>query len=237
MPDLYIIAGPNGAGKSTAAEQYLPAKIFEKYIPFDSDKLKRVKQREFYLQVKSYKEAGKMADEFVDNEFDKQYKAALESKDHFVYEGHFTEDASWELPKRFQAEGYKVRMIFMGLDSVEKSNTRVTSRAMQNGHNVHPADIERNYYGNLDKLNEHYAFLDELVIVEASTGDLKTIMKWDGKKVNVEIADSAIPEWVKKYLPDIYKKGLVKNKKQDLLPKQKTDHGLLSKNKIRRGKG
>ena len=80
MPDLYIIAGPNGAGKSTASTHYLPAAIREKYVSFDSDKLKRAKQREFYLQVKSYKEAGKMADEFVDSEFNRQYKAALGTK-------------------------------------------------------------------------------------------------------------------------------------------------------------
>lgn len=149
MPELYILAGPNGAGKSTAASLLLPDNIYENYPRFDADKLKRAKQREFYLQVKSYKEAGKMADDFVDGEFNRLYKAALENNDHFVYEGHFTEDASWNLPQLFKASGYYIHMIFMGLNSVEQSNQRVTTRAMQNGHTVHPADIERNFYGNL----------------------------------------------------------------------------------------
>ena len=221
MPELYIIAGPNGAGKSTAATHYLPASISEKYIPFDSDKLKRTKQREFYLQVRSYKEAGKMADEFVNDEFNRQYKAALACKDHFVYEGHFTEDTSWDLPKRFQAEGYKVKMIFMGLKSVIQSNRRVASRAVQDGHNVHPADIERNYYGNLDKVNQHYAFLDELIIVDATKVGLPTIARWDGKVVKLEMEVNSIPQWVKKFLPEIYKKGLEINKEKDLLPKKR----------------
>ena len=97
-----------------------------------------------------------------------------------------------------------MKMIYMGLESAEQSNRRVAIRAVQNGHNVHPVDIERNYYGNLSKLNQHYAFLDELVIVDATQVGFPTIARWDGKTVKLEMAEDAIPQWVKKYLPDIY---------------------------------
>lgn len=208
MPVLYILAGPNGAGKSTAASLLLPDNIYENYPRFDADKLKRAKQREFYLQVKSYKEAGKMADDFVDSEFNRLYKAALYNNDHFVYEGHFTEDTSWNLPQHFKTCGYQIHMIFMGLNSVEQSNQRVTTRAMQNGHTVHPADIERNFYGNLEKLNQHYKMLDELLVVDGSKPGLDLIAAYSMGEVFLQIKDEQVPQWFKVYLPEIYQKGL-----------------------------
>jgi predicted ABC-type ATPase len=52
MPSLYILAGPNGAGKSSAGARFLLSEDASIPIPFDGDKLKLLKQREFYLQVR-----------------------------------------------------------------------------------------------------------------------------------------------------------------------------------------
>jgi len=212
MPALYILAGPNGAGKSTAASLLLPDALYEHYTRFDADKIKRAKQREFYLKVRSYKEAGKLADEFVDEEFRRQCKVALKNNDHFVYEGHFTEDASWNLPRDFKKRGYIVRMIFLGLNSVAQSNQRVTTRAMQNGHTVHPADIEKNFYGNLEKLNKNYKLFNDLLIVDGSQPGLDPIAEYTQGRVFFQLNDREIPLWFKKYLPKIYKQGVADSK-------------------------
>ncbi|MBS0031502.1 hypothetical protein ACTJJ0_22695 [Chitinophaga sp. 22321] len=81
MPVLYIIAGSNGAGKSSAGPYLFPQSLIEKHPPFDGDKLKSLKQLEFRKQVGgSYKEAGRLADDYVDQAFEAQYKSALEQK-------------------------------------------------------------------------------------------------------------------------------------------------------------
>ena len=95
MPALYIITGPNGAGKSTAGPGLLPDLIKKSYPPFDGDKLKMIKQLEFKKKTGSYKEAGKLADDFVFAEFERQYQKALLEMDHFAYEGHFSDESSW----------------------------------------------------------------------------------------------------------------------------------------------
>jgi len=104
MPCLYIITGPNGAGKSTVGPGLLPDSIRDSYPPFDGDKLKMIKQQEFKCKTVSYKEAGKLADEYVYKEFERLYKEALSKKDHFAYEGHFSEEESWDLIRKFKAE-------------------------------------------------------------------------------------------------------------------------------------
>ena len=91
MPTLYIIAGSNGAGKSSTGPGLLPDAVIQKHPPFDGDKLKSSKQLELRKQVGSYKEAGRLADEYVDQAFNEQYTFALSNNEDFVYEGHFTE--------------------------------------------------------------------------------------------------------------------------------------------------
>ncbi len=232
MPTLYIIAGPNGAGKSTAAALLLPENIYTNYIQFDADKIKRIKQREFYLEVKSYKEAGKKADEYVDAEFYRLYTNALDTNDHFLYEGHFTEDTSWDLPRMFKAKGYSVSMIFLGLNSIEQSNQRVSTRAMQNGHNVHPADIEKNFLGNLYKLDEHHTLLDEILIIDAAKPTLRQIANWDGHNMLLDVETVEIPDWFKTHLPTIHRKAL--DHSLTILNKEivKPPHQLLPKKNV-----
>ncbi|PWV49822.1 zeta toxin family protein [Chitinophaga sp. S165] len=107
MPTLYIIAGSNGAGKSSTGPGLLPEAVISKHPPFDGDKLKSIKQLEFRKQVGgSWKEAGRLADEYVYEEFERQYKYAIQHSEDFVYEGHFTEENSWELIRTFKNKGY-----------------------------------------------------------------------------------------------------------------------------------
>jgi predicted ABC-type ATPase len=53
-------------------------------------------------------------------------------------------------------------MLFLGLKDADLSEMRVGLRAKKGGHNVPRYDIENNFYGNLEMLNEHYQLLDHL---------------------------------------------------------------------------
>jgi predicted ABC-type ATPase len=106
MPVLFIITGSNGAGKSTVGYTYLPPEIQENYIPFDGDKLAHNKKKELRKQIKSDKEAGRFADEWIEQHFREEVKKALKQHDHFVYEGHFRDEGSWRTPKKFKKQKY-----------------------------------------------------------------------------------------------------------------------------------
>ncbi|MDR6570470.1 zeta toxin family protein [Chitinophaga ginsengisegetis] len=208
MPTLYIIAGSNGAGKSSAGPDLLPTELIKKHSPFDGDKLKSLKQLEFRKQLGcSYKEAGKLADEYVDQTFELQYKSALEQNEDFVYEGHFTEEESWSLIRTFKKEKYRINMLFMGLATLEISLDRVFKRAMNGGHNVPVYEIEKNYYGNLYKLNQHFKLIDDLIILDSSEELVLHLATQKDNLITFHIPPDEMPLWFTAGLPNLFQSG------------------------------
>lgn len=221
MPSLYILAGPNGAGKSSTGAMLLLSQVSSISTPFDGDKLKMIKQREFYLEVRSYKEAGKMADDFVFATFERLYKEALSKKIDFAYEGHFTEESSWDLLRLFKQNGYQIHFYFFGLKSLELSKQRVKQRAENGGHDVHESEIERNYFGNMAMLDSHLDLIDDLLLLEASD-NLLILAKWQGHTLSLSVDLQQVPEWVQKYLRVLTVRtwNIQQSQKAALLPKR-----------------
>ncbi|MCU0404517.1 MAG: zeta toxin family protein [Chitinophagaceae bacterium] len=211
MPILFIITGSNGAGKSTIGYNYLPQHLQNISI-FDGDKLFMQKKSEFWRSgIKSYKECKRLAFAYVEETFDLLVEKALIDKTDFVYEGHFTNEATWDIPRRFKANGYSINLIFFGLTDTNLSQLRVIDRAKEGGHYVDPLTLTSNFYGNLEKLNQHYAMFDSVQIVDTSEVVHKLLAIFQhGLPVNsVEVAD--LPEWFQKNLPELKKRILKKD--------------------------
>lgn len=138
MPTLYLITGSNGAGKSTVGPDYLPLHIVAHHIIFDGDKLYTGKVSELWPeQIKSLKEAKKIAAEFIVIKLEGLLDNALEKGEDFVYEGHFPSYATWDFPKRFKENGYLIQMLFLGLKDADLSEMRVGLRAKRAGTMFH----------------------------------------------------------------------------------------------------
>ena len=102
------------------------------------------------------KENKKIAFAHVTQMFEDLVENSINNLEDFVYEGHFTNDETWEVPKRFRAAGFSINMIFFGLRDTNLSELRVVNRANEGGHYVDPAHLAANFYGNLEKLNINY---------------------------------------------------------------------------------
>lgn len=218
MPSLFIITGSNGAGKSTVGFTYLPPDIQKTYIPFDGDKLALNKRRELRSSIKSDKEAKRMADDWLQTHFKKRVNNALRLNDHFVYEGHFRDDESWVIPKRFKKKKYFLSLIFMGLKDPHQSELRVIDRAKYGGHNVPIYEIEANFYGNLDKLNKYYRIFDEMHIIDTSESlNHKVLLHIMERKIMTYMPTKHLPSWFVRHLPNLHKiiKIEEKQKKSD----------------------
>ena len=115
MPDLYVITGANGAGKSTVGFSYLPKIKQDKCDVFDGDKLAMQKRTELYRTkaTPQFKEACRLADEWVYELFDNLVNKALQIKDDFAYEGHFPDDENWATIKKFKRAGYRIHFNFL----------------------------------------------------------------------------------------------------------------------------
>ncbi|SEL91684.1 zeta toxin family protein [Parapedobacter koreensis] len=204
MPDLYIITGSNGAGKSSIGPEYLPPNIRSRFSVFDGDLLFVKKRRELFpAQVPSPKEARKLAYEYVSDTFDRLVEESLRRNETFVYEGHFTNDATWLTPRRFKDAGFRIHLIFLGLKDPDISHLRVTDRVNDGGHYVDRLTIEANFYGNLEKLNQYLHLIDHLTIIDASGVKHNTLAIVLDGKITSAVAVDELPKWFIDYLPNV----------------------------------
>lgn len=204
MPELFIITGSNGAGKSTVGSSYLPENIQPSYTVFDGDKLFMIKQRELFpAKTKSHKEAKKLAYEWIVNHFEGLVEDALERNDTFVYEGHFTNDATWDVPKRFKQSGYIVNLIFFGLASPKLSEMRVVERSKSGGHYVSPIEVESNFFGNLEKLNQYHSLIDNLQVVDTSETAHVILLRVLKGEIDSCVPYDELPDWFINGLPNL----------------------------------
>jgi len=185
MPGLYIITGSNGAGKSSVGSNYLPDHIRKNCEVFDGDKLFMQKQKLLWKQV----------DELVEG-------AILNNTD-FAYEGHFINEATGDIPKRFKNNGYAIYIIFLGLTNTALSQLRVTDRAKLGGHYVQPAEVEANFYGNLEKPNKYYILFDIVTIIDTSQPKHTILAFLINGFIEYSVRVEDLPEWFTNGLPTI----------------------------------
>lgn len=207
MPELHIITGSNGAGKSTVGSTYLPKHILNSCDLFDGDKTFWERRKELMKDRKvTPKEAGNIAGEWLIEHFEAMVTTAIKKREHFAYEGHFTEEASWNTIRRFKKNKYSVHLVFFGLKDQDQSQMRVIERTQSGGHYVQPAEIDRNFEGNLLMLDKHFELLDFIRIVDTTTVEHRMLatLSPDGPKQIVSYGN--LPEWFVRYLPRLTKR-------------------------------
>jgi len=206
MSELFIITGSNGAGKSSIGPEYLPAHIRQQGPIFDGDKLYVEKRRELWQTIKSHKECSKLAYAFVTETFDHLVEAALSGNTDFAYEGHFTNEATWDIPRQFRAAGYSIHLIFLGLQDTALSELRVIDRSQAGGHYVDPRTVADNFYGNLEKLNEHYEMFQSVQIIDSSETEHIVLAVLEDGKPAIAVPSKMLPLWFQRYLPSVTQK-------------------------------
>ena len=203
MPELYIITGSNGAGKSSIGPEYLPDRIRRQGPVFDGDKLFVEKRKELWRTIKSHKECRNLAFEFVTQTFDNLVETALSHNADFAYEGHFSNEATWDIPRRFRAAGYAIHLLFFGLRDTDLSQLRVIDRTNEGGHYVDPLTVENNFHGNLEKLNQHYGLFQTVQIIDTSEAEHRVLVVLNQAHPVLAIPSHELPDWFRIKLPAI----------------------------------
>lgn len=204
MPVLIIITGSNGAGKSSIGPEYVPKRLRNSI--FDGDKLFMEKKSEIWASgVRSHKECRNQAFEIVVETFEKLVEDSITNNADFVYEGHFTNEATWDIPKKFKAAGYKIHLIFFGLTDVILSQTRVVGRANEGGHYVDPFTVESNFYGNLEKVDKYYPLFDSVRIFDTSGVEHIELAKLKNGIPFSVVSTRELPNWFTENLKNITK--------------------------------
>ena len=196
MRNLTIIAGCNGAGKSTFAESFFPVNLNS----FDYDKV--------YLDYYNGLPDSEFRDLFAKNRatetFELAVEKALTNKTDFCYETNFDAlPVYWA--EKFRENGFKVNLIFFCLESQEIARQRIQVRTEFKGHFVDNSTIDLKWKAGYKNLNAHYAFFDNILIVDNTKPNVVYTNILHIEKGIPTLMVDPIPVYIKHRLPDIYK--------------------------------
>jgi len=133
-PRIIIIAGPNGAGKTTFAREFLPN---EAGCPiFVNADLIAAGLSPFAPNT-----AAAQAGRVMLREIARHFAA----RTNFAFETTLSGRGYLRLIDQWQAAGYRVKLIFLQLASVEEAIARVAQRVKQGGHDITEEVIRRRF--------------------------------------------------------------------------------------------
>lgn len=167
---VIIIAGPNGAGKTTFAREFLPRDA-ECPVFVNAD-LIAAGLSPFAPDAAAVRAARLMLMEMA------RHFAARES---FAFEttlagrGHLQHIRAW------QAAGYRIKLIFLRLDSPETAIARVAQRVRQGGHSVPDDTVRRRFAAGRRNFERLYAPLVDAWALYDNSGPQPVLLDWSEK--------------------------------------------------------
>ncbi|PSB00685.1 zeta toxin family protein [Merismopedia glauca] len=195
-PTIVIIAGPNGAGKSTLtriieqSNQIYPfgddlIGDFTQFPAIDPDAEARLIQpnRPEAAALQGGKQALKRAYNYLANGQSFLVETTLAGKTYF------------RLIQQARQLGWRVYLIYIGVERVEISIDRVAQRAIAGGHNVALADIRRRYERSLSHLKRAVEMVDLALIFDNSAKQgYKKMMTVERGQVREQA--ELLPQWL-----------------------------------------
>lgn len=159
-PLLVVLAGPNGAGKSTFFKHYLRIEG----LPFvNAD-----------LIASELGSGDPLAISAAATRLAARYREELLGRRaSFVFETVFSDPVGdkVEFLRRARKAGYRVFLVFIGLESADLSQARVIQRVERGGHDVPDEKLRDRYPRTLENLSRALAFVDLAMLFDNSKAD------------------------------------------------------------------
>ncbi|WP_085315501.1 AAA family ATPase [Derxia lacustris] len=164
---VIIIAGPNGAGKTTFAREFLPN---EAGCPvFVNADLIAAGLAPFAPETAAI-QAGRLMLKELDRHF-----TARES---FAFETTLSGRSYLRFIEQWQTAGYRVKLIFLQLDSAEEAIARVAERVRQGGHHIPEPVIRRRFETGRSNFERLYAPKVDAWALYDNAGDAPALLDW-----------------------------------------------------------
>lgn len=165
---IVMIAGPNGAGKTTFAREFLPNEAH--CLTFINADLIAAGLSPFAPERAAVK-AGRLMLQAI--------KEAVSCGESFAFETTLSGIAYARSIPEWQAQGYRVKLVFLELPNAEIAIARVAERVRQGGHDVPESTIRRRFAAGLHHFHFCYKSLvdswlhfdsseDQFVLVDRS---------------------------------------------------------------------
>ena len=148
-PLALFLAGTNGSGKSSLRDLTLDFK--NEFIIIDPDKITKENGGNNVL-------GGKKVIEL--------FKECINNKKSFVIETTLSGKSVLNRLKEAKNAGFKVEMIYVGLDNVDLNIQRVANRVAKGGHNIPTDAIIKRYNSSRENLIKSINLLNKLEIYD-----------------------------------------------------------------------
>ena len=167
---VIIIAGPNGAGKTTFAREFLPNEadcpvfvnadlIAAGLAPFAPETAAVHAGRVMLLELARH----------------------FAARQRFAFETTLSGRAYLRHIRAWQAAGYRVKLIFLQLDSVDEAIARVAQRVRQGGHDIPEATIRRRFAAGRANFERLYAPQVDAWALYDNSGQQPVLLDWSEK--------------------------------------------------------
>lgn len=164
---VIIIAGPNGAGKTTFAREFLP---HEADCPVFVNADLIAAGLAPFAPASVAMQAGRLMLAELDRHFAAGHSFAFETTP--SGRNYVTRIQRW------QQGGYRVKLIFLRLDSADEAVARVAERVRQGGHDVPTDVIARRFVSGLRNFTQLYAPLVDAWSLYDNSGTEPRLLDW-----------------------------------------------------------
>ena len=171
-PQCIIIAGPNGAGKTTFAKQFLAQEV--DIIHFVNADLIAARLSPLRPQLAEIA-AGRL--------FLSELKKLAAAKIDFAFETTLSGHAYLRFLKKWKAEGYFIKIIYLRINSPELSLDRIATRVTQGGHDVPREAVLRQFDRSWNNFVNFYRELaDKWDVYENSSNQFQLLENNETKR-------------------------------------------------------
>lgn len=163
---IIIISGPNGAGKTTFANAFLPGEAqCRRFINAD---LIAAGLSPFAPDAQAIKAGRLMLKEIAD---------CVARDESFAFETTLSGMGYMRHIKDWRARGYHVRLLYLGLATVDTAIARVAERVRHGGHNIAEEVIRRRFASGRRNFDRHYRFAVDAWVLYDNTGDNPVVLE------------------------------------------------------------
>ncbi len=171
MRKIVILAGPNGAGKTTFAFEFLSREgdcpifvnadlIARGLSPLQADVAAVRAGRIMLEEIRNHARAGRS----------------------FAFETTLSGRLYSRWIPRWRSQGYRVKLIYLSLSSVELAVDRVGARVLQGGHGLTREVIVRRFAAGWRNMNRIYKPLVDSWVLYDNSGDVPVLIDAMGKE-------------------------------------------------------
>jgi predicted ABC-type ATPase len=145
LKEIVILGGPNGAGKTTAARVLLP-EFLHLHDFLNADEIARA-------IAPDHPEAAAMA---AGRRMIERMRENIRLQRSFGFETTCSGKSYISLLERCKREGWRIKLLFLGLSSPEMAIDRVSRRVRQGGHSIPEDVIYRRFFAGMSNMRSFY---------------------------------------------------------------------------------